>query len=261
MADESGIAIDPRQWSEIVFKTDIALNYAAFHWFCMKEHETDPFTRLDHLGRYGYEQCEMFDPAFAKSLIVGKDMEAKEFGYERTREILTPLFDRMYSKCRAYFGCEFAVVFFGLYGSGEDNASLKWHCDAGPRTHLKLLVYLNESDGATEFLDKPSTELFKRVGYGFGPSTMRTNDLRTVAGMFDIPFNPVRLSPPPGSGVVFEPTNALHRGVYPKTGKRWILQIGLMPWFKRWDDDLNEVFPMVAQNHSAGFPPLKIQFE
>ena len=47
----------------------------------------------------------------------------------------------------------------------QESVSFRWHCDKGPSTHLKLIVYLNpsaEHGGNTEFIDLEGSEAVAR---------------------------------------------------------------------------------------------------
>jgi len=114
----------------------------------------------------------------------------------------------------------------------EDFNSFLWHCDRGPRAHLKLLIYLNgheEHGGATEFLDLAATRRFESSGYLFGAVADRRSDLSALADTVGAQFRPDRWRGAAGEASLFTPSRVLHRGVMPDRKPRYVLAICLLP--------------------------------
>ena len=135
----------------------------------------------------------------------------------------------------AWFGSEYLIYWWTLGRAHSGQAaqrSFLWHCDKGPTSHLKLLLYLNptaEHGGATEFIAKPATRAIGRTGYVFGPVNERRSDIRPLAETAGIAFETISCDMAAGEAVVFEPARVLHRGILPRTGPRWVLTFCLLP--------------------------------
>ncbi len=251
------VTLNPRHRYELDAEYNARRGYLAHHWAVMRNIRVEPGNRrLDQLGRKGYETVEVMSPKDA-AVYAGASLTALEIGQDRLREILAGVFNpELDAKLISYFLAPYAVLFWNIQGSGESNPSLRWHCDAGPSCHLKLLVYLNQTAGATELVDRTTTDLFKRLGYGFGPFAERVEDIASLGREHGIECAPDRLSPSPGSGVLFAPSEVLHRGVYPRDETRYVMQIGLIPWNSPWQQNLAETFATIAGNIGFGFPQM-----
>ncbi|MEQ8661486.1 MAG: hypothetical protein RLW62_11750 [Gammaproteobacteria bacterium] len=133
------------------------------------------------------------------------------------------------------FGAEYLVLWFTLSSTPPGaplSVSFRWHCDKGPRDHLKLLVYLNdgaEHGGGTAFIDRADTAAVRPSGYLFGRGRRRIGDLDELARLAGRPLREHALSPPAGGGVLFQPGQVLHRGIAPVTGPRYVLTLCLLP--------------------------------
>ena len=126
---------------------------------------------------------------------------------------------------------------------GEPNVSFSWHCDGGPTKHLKVLLYLNGSDehgGNTRFLDRATTDAFKKIGYVFCDIDHRLDDLAALAGEHGIAYRPLEAPMRTGEAILFEPANVLHKGVWPTRAPRYLLQICIVPSPMPWRGELTE---------------------
>lgn len=145
------------------------------------------------------------------------------------------VFDVLDPYLASYFGCEYMPLFLRFYANKPGDKrpyAANWHCDAGPRKHLKLLLYLNDSDesgGNTEFLDHDTTMRLDETGYLFCPLDNRTDDLTTICFENGIPYQPLWHPIKAGEGVLFEPSAVMHRAVWPTKAPRYMAQICILP--------------------------------
>jgi hypothetical protein len=134
--------------------------------------------------------------------------------------------------------------------------SLLWHCDTGPSDHLKLLLYLDDSEetgGNTNFIDRAASDAFLRAGYTFGPLRRRRGDLTALGRRFGIRFQPRHWRLRPGQGLLFEPSRVLHRGVVPTGAARHIVTLLLLPSPTPWHSHSD--MPGRRLGLDFGFPP------
>jgi hypothetical protein len=110
--------------------------------------------------------------------------------------------------------------------------SFRWHCDRGPRAHLKLLFYLNdwsEHGGGTAFLDLETTRRIAASGYVFAPVKTRVADLGPIAQECGVDCAPWLEEMKAGEGILFQPASVLHRGRISTTGPRHVVTLCLLP--------------------------------
>jgi hypothetical protein len=127
--------------------------------------------------------------------------------------------------------------------------SFRWHCDRGPRMHLKLLLYLNdfeEHEGNTEFLDLECTGRIAATGYLYAPVRTRRTDLSELAERVGAPYAPWSSELRAGEGIVFQPGSVLHRGLLPTRGSRFVVTVCLQPSPIPWRDALDRAIPKPA---------------
>jgi hypothetical protein len=226
--------------------------YEQFHDFCrdrLLRSVPDAETALE---RHGVEQLRVWAEADASRLLDrirsgfraipfrrngGRVHEYRiddaDFTSELLAAALTPAVD---ARVVRFFRSEYFVHWFVITRAqpqqhGNFN-SFRWHCDKGPRAHLKLLVYLNgheEHGGATEFLDLATTREFERSGYLFGAVADRRSDLSSLAVRAGAPYCPDRWRGAAGEASLFTPSRVLHRGVMPNRKPRYMLGICLLP--------------------------------
>ena len=144
-----------------------------------------------------------------------------------------------------FFGSEYLVQWMHATATPPEpeaaSVSFRWHCDRGPRMHLKLIVYLNataEHGGNTEFITASDTAAVAARGYVFGRVRARTghvDDLSAVAGR---PISTHLQDLPAGGGVLFQPAVVLHRGITPDRGTRYALTLCLLPSPLPWHEAL-----------------------
>jgi hypothetical protein len=145
-----------------------------------------------------------------------------------------------------FFGSEYLVHWFTLTRTApapeQPSVSFRWHCDKGPRAHLKLLVYLNATDehgGTTSLIDLAETARVARAGYVFGPTRRRTGDLALLSTLAGIELHECRRPLRAGEGLLFQPASVLHRGISPQRGPRVVLTLCLLPSPIHWREALH----------------------
>lgn len=154
---------------------------------------------------------------------------------------LTPELD---AQCLGFFQSEYFVYWCTLSRTaaqeeGPANVSFMWHCDRGPRAHLKLLVYLNdfsEHGGGTSYLDLEESEAVARSGYVFARGKRRTGSLDALSSLAGRPLSAYDHLPRAGDAVLFQPARVLHRGITPKLGPRYVLTLCLLPSPVHWSE-------------------------
>ena len=149
------------------------------------------------------------------------------------------------AQCLEFFGSEYFVYWYTLSrtepSEGRATVSFKWHCDRGPRSHLKLLVYLNdhsEHGGGTSYLDLAGTEAVGRSGYVFARGRRRTGSLEELSKLAGRPLAPYDHLPRAGDAVLFQPSRVLHSGITPKLGPRYVFTLCLLPSPVPWQQAL-----------------------
>lgn len=147
-----------------------------------------------------------------------------------------------------FFRSEYLVhwVTFSLTRQAPEQpiVSFKWHCDKGPSSHLKLIVYLNptvDHGGNTEFMDLEDTLAVARRGYLFGWSKTRTGDVAHLSRLAGRPLATEVRERDAGEAVLFQPSRVLHRGVSPTRGDRLAATLCLLPspvpWRQAFDSE------------------------
>ena len=196
----------------------------------------------------GLEKLNIFDKPYCKRLIsiMENDWEqTNNLQFNRTvlEAILTPnLTDRL----RGFFGCNFIPQWMRWYKNDsidpERPYAFYWHCDGGPRAHLKLLLYLNSSQvsgGNTLFLSREQTKAFEEIGYVFCNIDHRLSDLTPLSEKFMIGYDPIDYRPLSGDAILFEPSRILHKGIWPKVRKRYMIQLLFIPSMLPWEEMKN----------------------
>jgi hypothetical protein len=185
---------------------------------------SEPFrTNADRVFEYRVD-----DPAFARSLL--------------TAALTRGVDERVTQYFRSEYFVHWFVVNRAMPRPDENFNSFLWHCDRGPRVHLKLLVYLNgvdEHDGRTEFLDLHATRDLARSGYLFGRVADRRADLGPLAERVGAEFQPRSWCLAGGEALLFQPSNVLHRGLMPSRAARTMLAICLLPSPVPWREALD----------------------
>ncbi|MET0282771.1 MAG: hypothetical protein ABW278_16810 [Steroidobacteraceae bacterium] len=141
----------------------------------------------------------------------------------------------------SFFRSEYLVHWIALAVTRPEDkqrsVSFRWHCDKGPSSHLKLILYLNATSthgGNTEFLNLADSNAVAKQGYLFGWSRLRTNDTRELSRLARRSLSPQRQQLEPGDAVLFQPARVLHRGVTPTQGDRLTATLCLLPSPVNW---------------------------
>lgn len=160
------------------------------------------------------------------------------------RSALTPEID---AHCLDYFRSEYFIYWYTLtrtppQSERDATVSFMWHCDRGPRAHLKLLVYLNdysEHGGGTSYLDVDGSEAVARTGYIFARGKRRTGSLEALSKMAGRTLSAYDHMPRAGDAVLFQPSRVLHRGITPTLGPRYVFTLCLLPSPIGWSEALD----------------------
>lgn len=249
--------LDPRRVAKVFAEYDERRGYAAWHARC-KAALARPLTPRDAPGpvsQQGFVTQPVMSGETAAELLAavgverGKEPErlkrdsAKLKGYDLedpavlrqlARSALTAEID---AHCLDFFGSEYFIYWCTLsrtapLSEGRPTVSFMWHCDRGPRTHLKLLVYLNdysEHGGGTSYLDLAASEAVARSGYVFARGRRRTASLEELSALAQRPLAAYDHLPRAGDAVLFQPSRVLHRGIAPTLGPRYVLTLCLLP--------------------------------
>ncbi len=276
------LVLNPRKSISTQFHYDSILGYDMVQMNAVQSDVSYNQERiLDPVLKYGYENATVCTPDVARALWETKGALFYDRPYDKSylvssqqqmmgalEKLLTGPFD---AKLKNYFYSNYAIIFCTFMETLPDpnaavkdtNISMGWHCDSSPSAFLKLLLYLNDADehhGGTEVVDRYTTDLFKKVGYVFGPIEERTTDLHSLADHFQIPYTPDLLQPNAGQGLLFEPVNIMHRGYRPTTGVRRILQLGIIPWPQGWRHFIDNTGEFTWKNE-ATFPNFREQMQ
>ena len=159
------------------------------------------------------------------------------------------LTDEIDSLLCSYFNSEYSLFWYSYLETTTDrvNRSLSshWHCDGGPIKHLKMLIYLNateEHGGNTKFLDKETTDKLKDIGYIFGCTYSRSDDVGPLCRDRNIDLNEIIYEDiEAGDALLFNPQQVAHIGKIPDKGARHVLQLCFLPSPYHWKFTKNTV--------------------
>jgi len=263
--------LDPERASQTYALYDDQQGYRSYLEHCQQQFSgtLDPAPSL--LKQQGLEHLHILSASEAGELLSGTlaltdesitnkpQIDYSDILIIRDTAFLHTWFQRIFqpaltAKLTSYFHSHFLIYWYTfLKAKPADQAvrSFLWHCDKGPTAHLKILLYLNdmqEHHGNTIFLDRGTTARFAKSGYVFGSVKKRTDDLTGLAQQEGIPLKPLSWEMKAGEGVVFEPSQVLHRGRLPSTGFRYVLAFCLLPSPIPWDQAF-------ARNNYEGFRP------
>jgi hypothetical protein len=233
--------------------------FRAYHDACRAAFARDAKAPSAPINETGFEYLEVMSPARAEDLLgratatgpltyVKKDTRNLEgFRLEEPRlveEILSAALPEVVDdRAVRFFGSEYLVHWFTLTRTApapeQPSVSFRWHCDKGPRGHLKLLVYLNATDehgGTTALIDLTETARLARTGYLFGPAGRRTGDLAFLSRLAGSELHECRRALRAGEGLLFQPASVLHRGISPQRGPRVVLTLCLLPSPIHWSE-------------------------
>lgn len=247
---------------------DIDLGYDSYANYCRtqyaKHQAPDGFqtTRLDDLAATGLCRVQALPPEVCTELRAWVDREGgrvplPSYDPAAIKRVLNHVFNPTVDGIiRNHYGAFYFVPFLNIFRTepGMTEVSYCWHCDWGPRAHLKLFCYLGDPDshnGSTTFLNRHSTDLLKRIGYVFGQSSSKRNvDIEPLCRRFGIPYDPQDLRPGEGEAALFEPASVIHKGVVPSIGYRYVLQVGIIPSPRPWDEMFDMCGGMLNVNES-----------
>ena len=253
----SGYFLDPKT-AEMSRAMYDAKGYDNLHLTSIEKANFNQGRSLDDLLLNGYSLDKIVDNNLASEIINvrGNKDESRSKPFDQVfnfkdnqalQEILKKILTGdIEKKISNYYYSNFAVIFAVLLKTLpkeeedlQNNPSMAWHCDMGPSNHLKLLITLTDNDdhgGGTEYIDRSTTDLLKKVGYGFLPVEHRKFDLSPLAKKNNIPFKIDLLKPKCGEGIFFEPARTMHRGFRPTNGENDRLVLGFIPWTSNWED-------------------------
>jgi hypothetical protein len=245
-------ALDPIRAAASRRDFDIERGFDRYAAFCQC-YATRSLDQMDSgLAQHGVELLPILSETRAAAVLsdiltarIGVRADNKGIDYSEvlafaSGETLLPLFqeilrERVDAKIAGHFESEYLIYSFSVTRTlpiTEARRSFLWHCDRGPRRFLKILLYLNGSEGHggnTECLDRQTTTALERIGYVFGPNRRRSDNLAPLARMHGISYAPIRWPIKAGEGLLFEPAGTLHRGIMPSRGERYVLSITLVP--------------------------------
>ncbi|MGA9575168.1 MAG: hypothetical protein WBS20_14615 [Lysobacterales bacterium] len=237
---------------------DIGRRYGEYHAYCqtrlVRELDPAPHTSLQQRGFEYFTPLDENDAAkwrrdlrknYSSGLLKKDSKHLEGFRVDdmtRLQELLAivlagPLDQRIVE----YFRSEYLLhwVTFSVTRKAKEQASVsfRWHCDKGPSSHLKLIVYLNPTEahgGNTEFIDLAGTAAVARNGYLFGWSKSRSSDIRHLSRLAGRDLvshaSPLRA----GQAVLFQPSRVLHRGLSPDRGDRLVMTLCILPSPVHW---------------------------
>lgn len=244
--------LDPAWVPSIERRYDVKGGYRAYHEFCRRSSpsgsvdETADITRTgrDHLRVMTEEEAgeiertvlERFtaQPGAEKSAHLSLfDIDDRAFERDLLERLLTEDVGR---RASAFFGSEYFVYWYHVTRSvpvpEQGLNSFRWHCDRGPRGHLKLLFYLNDASvhgGGTAFLDLETTRKLEASGYVYAPVKTRLEDLGPIARESGVDYAPWLPEMKAGEGILFQPASVLHKGRLSTRGARHVVTICLLP--------------------------------
>jgi len=237
---------------------DIGRRYGEYQAYCQARLKREPDLEPGNaLQRQGFEYFTPLDEEEAgrrcrellennSSSLIKKDSKHLEGFHVSDMAWLEAFLDRVLrgsldQRIVAYFKSEYLLHWLAFsvtrQAREQESVSFRWHCDKGPSSHLKLIVYLNptaEHGGNTEFIDLEGSEAVARRGYLFGWSKSRSSDIRHLSGIAGRELtkhaSPLRA----GQAVLFQPARVLHRGLSPGRGDRLVMTLCILPSPVHW---------------------------
>ncbi len=255
--------LDPQRVQKVFDEFDRIRRYEAWQTHC-RLHLTRPLPADAGQGpivEQGFVTLKVMAPLVAAELLaeVGREQDvarlkrdsSKLEGYELDKPALVSrvldaaLTGEVDHHCLEFFRSEYMVYWYTLARTAPSEApasvSFRWHCDQGPRTHLKLLVYLNdyrEHGGGTSYLDLAGSAAVARTGYMFARGQRRTDSLGELAVLAGRELQAYDHHPQAGDAVLFQPARVLHSGITPHLGSRYVLTLCLLPSPVPWREAL-----------------------
>ena len=256
-------SLDPTRVERVFDHYDRASGYEAWQEYCCTRllRPLPSRSAPAPLVTAGFSVLEVMPAARAAELLRSVSAEqsvarlkrdsAKLEGYElRDPALVTRLIDAALTPtvdahCLEFFRSEYFVYWYTVSrtapGPSPASVSFRWHCDKGPRAHLKLLVYLNghsEHGGGTSYLDLAGSAAVARTGYKFARGRQRTDSLAELATLAGRALEAYDHHPRAGDGVLLQPARVLHSGIMPTHGPRYVLTLCLLPSPLPWREAL-----------------------
>lgn len=255
-------ALDPARVQRVFRQFDVERGYDEYRAWCREQLARKvPADDVCQLLARGFEVVDVMDPTTASDLTSRASANTALAALKRDSNKLKgygihdpQLMDALFSQalspkvdalCLRFFRSEYLVHWFALSvtppGNEPASVSFRWHCDKGPTSHLKLLVYLNGVEahgGGTAFVDLADTAAVARTGYLFARGRKRTGSLEELSVMAGKELQAYEHFPRAGDAVLFQPSSVMHSGITPRTGDRVVLTLCLLPSPLPWRDAL-----------------------
>jgi len=235
---------------------DLAQGYQRYHEQCQSLFTQASQQERSILQEKGVEHLTILNPSEAATFLrealalADKTIAKPEIDYSEIILVQDPSFlqrwfqkifhPTLHQQLLNYFGSEYLIYWHTLLKAKPAETAIRsflWHCDKGPSCHVKILLYLNdfsEHQGSTIFLDRLTTRQFGKAGYVFGSVKKREEDLSELAQQHNIAFHPQGWEMKAGEGIIFEPSQVLHKGILPSIGPRYVLAFCLLPSSIPW---------------------------
>lgn len=250
--------LDESRAQRVYREYDIGRRYGEYHAHCQarfkRELESAPGTALQQRGFEYFTPLDETEAGgwrrelqenYSSGLIKKNSKHLEGFHVTdavRVEELLVQvLAGSLDQRIMEYFNSEYLLhwVTFSVTRQAreQESVSFRWHCDKGPSTHLKLIVYLNpsaEHGGNTEFIDLEGSEAVARRGYLFGWSKSRSSDIRHLSRIAGRELTPEASPLRAGQAVLFQPARVLHRGLSPDRGDRLVMTLCILPSPVHW---------------------------
>lgn len=251
--------LEPQRAARVYQEFDVNRGYGHYHAVCQSRFaRPEPLLSGGPLQEQGFEYLNIFSTAQARDLLesvksvyhlshVKKDTK-NLLGFHITdhnliRQMLHAVLTNAVDKrLIAYFKSEYLVHWLTFtrtpQAQEQESVSFRWHCDRGPQTHLKLMVYLNATDehgGNTEFISLANTARVAAHGYLFGKAQTRSSAIGHLARIAHHDLASCSRSMGAGDGVIFQPATVLHRGISPRLGPRYVITLCLLPSPVHWE--------------------------
>jgi len=244
------------------------LNQQALQGFKRSEQCLDTPLKPNHL----HVLKKHLDPKLCRMLIEEYEGNAQAVHDDSVLQVLLPqVFNQtLDAQLISYFDSEYCVFWWSIYkvsdSMPEDAYFTKWHCDAGPKKHLKVIVYLNgfeEHGSDTGYLGKAETQQLKEVGYVFNALNDRVEDISPLCKHFNITFEPKCSKPEVGDCLIFNPNQVAHRAFLPQKNKeRYALNFCVVQSEACWQDVCNNyMFPQASFQTFDDFAKKALKFK
>jgi len=268
---------DPPLVRETYVRYDRLRGYERYLEFCQSRLKRSSGGRKSELHEKGAEVVRVFTPREASDIMqqayalsagfTSKRNTGNRLYFEITdggfyAQILDKIFNsEIDGRIVRYFGSEY-VPFWYVFQESRPNSkpsnSFLWHCDRGPRKWLKILLYFTstkDTGGGTLLLDKTESRMVANAGYTFCKTSERTADIKELEKRVGCPLHVMAPELEAGEGILFEPSQILHRGLIPDKAPRVIMQIQILPSPIHWRDALQRLQQVaMPEREELAFP-------